>query len=302
MAGESEDNNTFSSPSIHSNNDNNNHPSQPTSSEDDIDLFDTQNGLILKKRKLLIDDKVLQLPVITQSIIEQEISKSVIDKYWTQLNPDATRTLENIIEMGIITTIKQEHLTKSSNKFLNNLWLNSQNSKSFKSKLSVTKLPHPRSQFTKNADNRTNEIKDPLNYDEIIYKRKILQSYLDAEQKQVVDLEYNLNELDQIYWQDLRYLKNYQDVTGKFEREINTEIRNKLKQLEFDEEEVEQQKDDKLKLNLIKSETTKFDPDKDQDIKEILNQLSYKLSDISSNVESLVELNNKLEILNNLLN
>ena len=72
-------------------------------------------------------------------INKQKISTAVIEKFWQPLDSVNSQSMDNIMNVALLKTLDELHSKVSRS--ITNVWFNSANPESFKSRLSQTKLP-----------------------------------------------------------------------------------------------------------------------------------------------------------------
>lgn len=94
-----------------------------------------------KKRKLTFDNEILNPLNFQPMINKQKISTAVIEKFWQPLDSVNSQSMDNIMNVALLKTLDELHSKVSRS--ITNVWFNSANPESFKSRLSQTKLPPP---------------------------------------------------------------------------------------------------------------------------------------------------------------
>ncbi|CAX43547.1 conserved hypothetical protein [Candida dubliniensis CD36] len=241
-----------------------------------------------KKRKLTFDNEILS-PLNLQSIVnKQKISTTVIEKFWQPLDSVNAQSMDDIMNIALLKTLDESHSKVSRS--ITNVWFNSANPESFKSRLLQTKLPPPSSMYSSKLRIRANEVADVLSYDSLTRKRTVLETYLSAELKQLQELENHYNQSLLAYKSDLEYLKKFKSTVKNNEMKYNDDLERKHEELNLS---VQDKNPDDIYLL---STDNDFDPETDDDIKFILETIQEKL--LRSKLKTL---NDKLEVLCNIL-
>lgn len=241
-----------------------------------------------KKRKLTFDNEILNPLNFQPMINKQKISTAVIEKFWQPLDSVNSQSMDNIMNVALLKTLDELHSKVSRS--ITNVWFNSANPESFKSRLSQTKLPPPSSMYSSKLRIRANEVVDVLSYDSLTRKRTVLETYLLAELKQLQELENHYNQSLLAYKLDLEYLKKFKSTVKNNELKYNEELECKREELNLS---VQNKNPDDIYLL---STDNDFDPETDDDTKFILETIQENLFQ-----SKLKNLNDKLEVLCNVL-
>lgn len=241
-----------------------------------------------KKRKLTFDNEILNPLNFQPMINKQKISTAVIEKFWQPLDSVNSQSMDNIMNVALLKTLDELHSKVSRS--ITNVWFNSANPESFKSRLSQTKLPPPSSMYSSKLRIRANEVADVLSYDSLTLKRTVLETYLLAELKQLQELENHYNQSLLAYKLDLEYLKKFKSTVKNNELKYNEELERKREELNLS---VQNKNPDDIYLL---STDNDFDPETDDDTKFILETIQENLFQ-----SKLKNLNDKLEVLCNVL-
>ena len=241
-----------------------------------------------KKRKLTFDNEILNPVNFRPMINKQKISTAVIEKFWQPLDSGNSQSMDNIMNVALLKTLDELHSKVSRS--ITNVWFNSANPESFKSRLSQTKLPPPSSMYSSKLRIRANEVADVLSYDSLTRKRTVLETYLLAELKQLQELENHYNQSLLAYKLDLEYLKKFKSTVKNNELKYNEELERKREELNLS---VQNKNPDDIYLL---STDNDFDPETDDDTKFILETIQENLFQ-----SKLKNLNDKLEVLCNVL-
>ncbi|EGW33424.1 uncharacterized protein SPAPADRAFT_60779 [Spathaspora passalidarum NRRL Y-27907] len=258
-----------------------------------------------KKRNIDVDKLTIIDPSeFKMSNNTKRITGKFIDKFWQPLDDVNAKSFDNILNLALSKTLERlgsldsegnmNEKMKLANKILTNAWLNPSNLESFKSRLRVTKVPLPSTMFPNNKGT----IKDVFNYDKVLERKQFLETCLSAELKQLQDLEKYYHETKMIYESDKKYLSELTRATNGKEAKLRHQMYTQREELGLDEE----IKPD-VDLNLATSGTSSssFNPDKDEEIKPILESLQKHLETISANTEPMLVFNEELEMLLNML-
>ena len=241
-----------------------------------------------KKRKRTFDNEILNPLNFQPMINKQKISTAVIEKFWQPLDSVNSQSMDNIMNVALLKTLDELHSKVSRS--ITNVWFNSANPESFKSRLSQTKLPPPSSMYSSKLRIRANEVADVLSYDSLTRKRTVLETYLLAELKQLQELENHYNQSLLAYKLDLEYLKKFKSTVKNNELKYNEELERKREELNLS---VQNKNPDDIYLL---STDNDFDPETDDDTKFILETIQENLFQ-----SKLKNLNDKLEVLCNVL-
>lgn len=247
----------------------------------------------VKKRKLPFDNESLT-PLNLQNIInKQKISTKIIDKFWQPLDATNSQSMDTILNIALLKTLEDESEVRRTSRSLTNVWINQSNPESFKARLDQTKLPPPNSMYSTKVRIKANEIKDVLSYDSVLRKKTVLETYLLAELKQLQELEDHYNQLLLAYQLDSQYLQKFKQTLKRHQLKLDSDIDYKYEELNLIA--YDKKPDD---IYLQSNSTYEFDPDQDEDTRAILEQLNKLLSISTSD---LIKLNEKLEVLSNML-
>ena len=241
-----------------------------------------------KKRKLTFDNEILNPLNFQPMINKQKISTAVIEKFWQPLDSVNAQSMDNIMNVALLKTLDELHSKVSRS--ITNVWFNSANPESFKSRLSQTKLQPPSSMYSSKLRIRANEVADVLSYDSLTRKRTVLETYLLAELKQLQELENHYNQSLLAYKLDLEYLKKFKSTVKNNELKYNEELERKREELNLS---VQNKNPDDIYLL---STDNDFDPETDDDTKFIIETIQENLFQ-----SKLKNLNDKLEVLCNVL-
>ncbi|KAK6464445.1 CENP-Q, a CENPA-CAD centromere complex subunit-domain-containing protein [Scheffersomyces coipomensis] len=248
---------------------------------------------------------------------KKKIPARIIDEFWEPLNKSSLSSFESILNIALTRTLerygdnlvnrKNGKLTKKTveaQRIITKTWINSQDSKSLLSRLSVTKVPTNDSvskEFKSNQDD--NNI---LSFDQLLRRKKFLETYLGAELKQLQQLEKTYNELNINYQLDSKYLQDFKKTTllniNNMQRELNDKRRgNNIPLADEIETDVNAINDLNLQKETSSSGKNHFNPNTDEDTKELLTTLNKHLTNMTTNTKGLKTLNEKLETLYNIL-
>ncbi|KAK6198107.1 CENP-Q, a CENPA-CAD centromere complex subunit-domain-containing protein [Scheffersomyces amazonensis] len=266
----------------------------------------------IRPRKRQIDDiddfKIIDPMVdLTTETTKRKIPARIIDQFWEPLNGKSLSSFEKVLNIALSRTLERYGDVKNNGKIskriseaqriISKTWINSQESKSLLSRLVVTPLP------LNNTMNKDMKSEDVLSYDELLRRKKFLETYLGALIKQLEQLEKHYNELNVSYQSDLKYLQDFKKTTSSNINQMQRELNEKRVDLDIplgSEAIIESTKDLNLQME-NKSIHKKFNPNEDNETKDILCSLHNHLQSISTNTQGLKTLNDKLEILYNVL-
>ncbi|KAG7662914.1 uncharacterized protein J8A68_003598 [[Candida] subhashii] len=290
-----------------------------SSIDDDSTDDEVMNGEPPLKRKKLDEDLRVVHPsnytMITQT---KAISEGRIDRFWEPLEDMNVKSLTNILNLslnkaldslggantgdsGLNRNITTQKIMQAK-EILSKTWLDMNNPQSFLARSVVSKFPLPGSVLTEGIVTRhVGELRDVLNYETLISRQTALEAYLSAEIEQVQQLESVYNELETQYLADKRYLIQLLGTVKTDIKELESDIKNKRRQLSLHN--LKPNPDKGINLLTTTKRLSDFDPDKDEDIKPLLENIERNLKKISTpETRSLIELNEKLETLHHLFN
>lgn len=245
---------------------------------------------------------------VRQEKIRRRVAAKVIDKFWTPLDSGSLRSFDNICQVSLNKVQERYHGMSSqqtkveeTQRVVTNSWLNSRNLRSFAARLSVSKLPP-----LKSLDVRMKGIKsggqDSLNVDLVLRQKKACEAYLLAELEQLSRLEAYYKTLSTLHELDTKYLHDFKKTTSSLRAEHTEEKAAKMAELHLDSS--GSSHDDIHLLRRAGSGTSmaRFDPNKDGDIKGLLEGLNAKLSAQNAPVQDLLKLCDQLDTIQTELN
>ncbi|ABN64840.2 predicted protein, partial [Scheffersomyces stipitis CBS 6054] len=249
-----------------------------------------------RKRKITFLDefKIVDPSTLTMETSKKRVPGKLIDRLWEPLDPQTLDSIDRLLNIALTMTIERYGNTAETQKVIAKTWLNVSDSKSFRSRLEVTKVPAPSSMAT----NKSNEISDILSYDQLSRRKTFLETYLNAELKQLSDLQKHYQGMEVAYQSDLEYLEEFRKTTASHAKDVNKDITNIRESLGLD---ARNGSSDNIKLTSKTDTKSSFNPDEDDATKELLQSLHSHLQSISSNTEQLGSLNDKLELVYNIL-
>lgn len=261
-----------------------------------------ENYSFEQKRQKILNGKSLEIKQIESETNKKKIPGKVIEKLWEPLNDEGIESVDEILLVALNKTAERYYTPKSkkfnkkvteTQRILVKSWLDETNSRSFKSRLKFTKLPVP---GTSLVSSKRGDIKGSLNFDQMSRRRTQLETYLLAEIKQLNDLKKYYNQVKLAYELDLRYFNDFKKIKTLNSSKMEKELQKRRSDLNFPLTGIET---DRINLDTSQGLFTKFDPNGDKDVKEILSRLDTKLSSKLERAESLSKLNDKLEVLYN---
>ncbi|KAG2736303.1 hypothetical protein G9P44_000393 [Scheffersomyces stipitis] len=277
---------------------------QEQADKDDENQTEEQTRQRKRKITFLDEFKIVDPSTLTMETSKKRVPGKLIDRLWEPLDPQTLDSIDRLLNIALTMTIERYGNTAGSGKFNKKMietqkviaktWLNVSDSKSFRSRLEVTKVPAPSSMAT----NKSNEISDILSYDQLSRRKTFLETYLNAELKQLSDLQKHYQGMEVAYQSDLEYLEEFRKTTASHAKDVNKDITNIRESLGLD---ARNGSSDNIKLTSKTDTKSSFNPDEDDATKELLQSLHSHLQSISSNTEQLGSLNDKLELVYNIL-
>ncbi|EMG50891.1 hypothetical protein SBY92_001647 [Candida maltosa Xu316] len=248
------------------------------------------------KRKLPLDNDSLAPFNMEQVIKKHTLSKRVIEKLWNPLDEPNAHSLDELLNIALLKTLEHQPDKSEASKSINNAWIDTSttaNNDSFRSRLQLTKLPPPNSMYVHHVRNKTNDLKNAFDYDSVLRKKTVLETYLSAELSSLHELEQTYNQSVLMYDRDVGYFGTFKGTVKGEERRLDEEIQAMEEELALFEY---SKLPDNIYLKKKKMDMGEFDPDRDDDTKEILVKLNGSL-----NLMDLKKLNEKLEVMINML-
>lgn len=220
----------------------------------------------------------------------KRVSGKIIDKFWQPLDNETLLALNKIIEYCIIKSLgrfSDNTKYKIAQKYLIKSWI-LEDTRAFSKRIQITNLPKITGMHNTSARNEEN--RHILDYDELKHRISYLETYLNAELKQLNELKNYYNQLNLNYVSDLNYYNEFQktlETTDKKlqkernERETLMNLHNKVKADELDN------------IGLIKDNAFTVDPS--DDLADLLNVLHANLTKFVDASGDLLDVNERLQ-------
>lgn len=249
-------------------------------------------------------------PTNPSGLIKEQSSKRVpgklIEKLWEKLDPTSVKSFErvsSIVLNRVLENLRGEGATErkiaDADRVINANYMDLEDPWSFRARLGATNFPPPSSMqsLAKMSAAEASQI-DILNADQLLRKKQYLETYMLAELKQLNELERHYRTISDGYELDLQYLQQFRRTTAVNKSQMQQEVRAKREALQLDSVSKE---DNGIVLLEDTGDFTKFKPDGDDDVRDVLQELSEHLTRIAGNTAGLTTLNDKLEVLYNIL-
>ncbi|RLV85587.1 hypothetical protein JA9_001610 [Meyerozyma sp. JA9] len=261
-------------------------PQNDESSEDPNDVKTSQTGLPTN---------------FTLQTVRKRVPGKLVDRFWAPLDAETFSSLERIISVCSSKAVERYRRDQKKTQFnkkmasaqeiVANSWADRDNKSSFLSRLKVTKVPLPTSHSKRNSSEDMNV----LGFDSLNRRKKFLETYLQAELKQVNELERYHQELSTVYQQDLKYLQEFKKTT-EIEMKAMTEEAAELRRnmgLEKSKKTPE--------AEYVEKPVKPFNPNEDPDTLQLLTEIRNKLDPHQDSYKKLADADDALEVLYNLL-
>lgn len=237
----------------------------------------------------------------TLQTVRKRVPGKLVDRFWAPLDPETFNSLERIISVCSSKAVERYRRDQKKTQFnkkmasaqeiVANSWADRDNKLSFLSRLKVTKVPLPTSHSKRNSSEDMNV----LAFDSLNRRKKFLETYLQAELKQVNQLERYHKELSTVYQQDLQYLQEFKKTTEieiKSMTEEATELRRNMG-LENSKNTPEGE--------YVEKPVKPFNPNDDPETRQLLTEIRDKLAPLQEKCKELAEADDALEVLYNFL-
>lgn len=243
---------------------------------------------------------------LSKELASKRVPGKLIEKLWAKLDPAPLKSFDrvsSIVLNRVLENLRGEGATESkiseAGKEISASYIDAEDHRSFRARLGATNLPPPSSMqsLAKMSAAEASQI-DILSADQLLRKKQYLDTYLLAELKQLNELERHHSTISDAYELDLQYLRQFRKTTAVNQDQMHQETRSKREALKLDSV---RQDDD---IALLRDDTgafTRFKPDDDDDVRDVLQELSTHLAGIAGNTADLTALNDKLEVLYNIL-
>lgn len=242
---------------------------------------------------------------------KKRVNGNLIERLWNPLNSDVLRILQRLMTISMGKSVERYSMKtkfgqvriREAQKALSSAWFDNNSARTFISRLAASNLPPLTSmQPTRSATAGNLSGSQVLEYDQLVNYKQKLETYLLAEISQLQDLELHYNNLKNSYELDLKYLNEFKKTTSINEQRMHDEIIKKKQELQLDSI---GSSSDNIKLD---EETehqpilgSKFNANNDPDTREVLKLLNKHLSIMSTNTQALSTLNDRIEMLFNVL-
>lgn len=247
---------------------------------------------------------------ITNERTQKKVPAKLIDALWDPLETPSLNAVENILYISMNRTLENLENTINSKEVsaltrkstqkkyqdakvsLTRNWLDSNDPKSFMSRLRMTKLP---SKTVLVGGKRSESELDPmLMYDRLRRQRQVMETYLLAEMNQLHELERTYKKLETLYQLDSKYLNDYKRIVEVDTKRMATEITNNRQQLGVSGM-ADSSNSRSLSNKKLKGRSkSAFSPETDKDVQDILHLFQSKLVKDKA-PHSLSELSQKID-------
>lgn len=245
---------------------------------------------------------------IQPEIKKTRIAGKIIDKFWEPLDITTMNALDKIIDLSLDKAIERYKTSSNEKRFaaeklLHQTWALDVDSKSFKSRLKLTKLPKLGTMHS-SSSNKTDENKYILNYDVLSRRKLFLETYLLAELKQLKQLQTYYNTCKSNYTSDANYLKEFEKTVAINQQKMAQDIEHKQAELSIDFNNGSRENSTTKTAELVDgisigtgvhNDVDSFVPNADDDINELLTSLNDNLCKLTSNSKVLLDFNERLE-------
>lgn len=252
------------------------------------------------------DESILQPLSVKRERRKKRVAGKYIENFWKPLNSQNHKTFSRIIDMSINRTLEKYMVNKErpskrlleAQACLSKEWPNTEDPKSFISRLKHTNVP-PASTMQTSSKFNPRDL-DVLDHDALARRLKYLETYLLAELKQLSDLEKYYSDLEFIYKSDDVYSKDFAKTVSANVSSMHEKLYQKKNELSISD--IADPEDNKMIIvekHNIRSET--YDPDNDMETKNALDLVNRTLKNSYTKLSHLSKLNDELEELYNII-
>lgn len=246
-----------------------------------------------------------------KEVFKKRVSGKAIEKLWIPLEAKAFRSFENMCGISMKKVLERfEGVSRKDAKIaeaqrvLTQHWISGVSTKSFLARLNVTKLPPLKSLQVRMRGAKSDNF-DPLSIDEVRHRKAVFETYLLAEIKQLDGLERYYNSLKNMYELDSKYLGEFKKNTSTLVNQIAQERDEQLKLLHFDTTAPQPDADINLATQVSSvpglSTKARFDPNEDDAVKQVLEQLDNDIKQLALPTESLLNMCDQLDTVQKML-
>lgn len=246
---------------------------------------------------------------VRQVKVRRRVAAKVVDKLWVPLDSASLQSFENLCHISLNKVLERYHGTanqqtkvEETQRVITNNWLSSRNPKSFLARLYVSKLP-PLKSLQVRMKGVKNDGHDSLNIDLVLRRKKVSEAFLLAELEQLSSLEAYYKTLSTMHELDAKYLHDFKKTTATLRAQHVEEKAVKMAQLHLDS--LEAVHEDIALTNRptpASAVGSKFDPNKDDDVRELLEILDTKITGENLPTQNLLELCDQLDTIYSKLN
>lgn len=252
------------------------------------------------------DESILKPLPVKRERRKKRVAGKYIENFWKPLNSQNHKTFSRIIDMSINRTLEKYMVNKErpskrlleAQACLSKEWPNTEDPKSFISRLKHTNVP-PASTMQTSSKFNPRDL-DVLDHDALARRLKYLETYLLAELKQLSDLEKYYSDLEFIYKSDDAYSKDFAKTVSTNVSSMHEKLYQKKS--EFSISDIAYPEDNNMVLvEKHNSRSEPYDPDNDVETKNALAVVNRTLKKSYTKLSHLSKLNDELEELYNII-
>lgn len=252
------------------------------------------------------DESILKPLPVKRERRKKRVAGKYIENFWKPLNSQNHKTFSRIIDMSINRTLEKYMVNKErpskrlleAQACLSKEWPNTEDPKSFISRLKHTNVP-PASTMQTSSKFNPRDL-DVLDHDALARRLKYLETYLLAELKQLSDLEKYYSDLEFIYKSDDAYSKDFAKTVSTNVSSMHEKLYQKKS--EFSISDIAYPEDNNMVLvEKPNSRSEPYDPDNDVETKNALAVVNRTLKKSYTKLSHLSKLNDELEELYNII-
>ncbi|GEQ67114.1 hypothetical protein JCM33374_g777 [Metschnikowia sp. JCM 33374] len=270
--------------------------------------LDTDRAVVKRTRTEESAEKNDTPSLAVKETHKKRISGKAIEKQWIPFENESFKSFENLcaISMGSVlerfkNSRQRDTKEAETQRILTQHWLSGKLPKSFLARLKVTKLPPSKSLVVRMRGVQDNNF-DPLSIDQVNLRKTVFETYLSAEMKQLQSLEAYQSSLQNTYNSDLEYLNDFKKTTSNIRGQISQERIRNARELHLENKNDDEILDIKMKPKLPSVDTstfatTRFDPDLDNDLQPLLDDIHQELSKFDSRKREILDLCDQLDII-----
>lgn len=253
------------------------------------------------------DDGYLLKPLpVKRERRKKRVAGKYIENFWKPLSSQNHKTFSRIIDMSINKTLEKYTVNKErpskrlleAQACLSNEWPNTEDPKSFISRLKHTHVP-PASTMQNSSKFNPRDL-DVLDHDALARRLKYLETYLLAELRQLSDLEKYYSDLEFIYKTDDAYLKDFAKTVSTNVLTMHEKLYQKKHELSISDI-AEPGVNNMVLVERNNSRSENFDPHNDVETKNALDLVNRTLRKSYTKLSHLSRLNDELEELYNII-